>query len=387
MNTAVTVDVLSGVSDSDGETFTVTGVTPGTHGTAQLNADGTVTYTPNAGFAGTDSFTYTVSDSSGTTSAQVNVTVGAPVANGTTVMTPKNTLLNINLSALVSDQSTPPANLTYTVGNVQNGTVTLLGDGHTAQFTPNTSFHGFASFNFTVTDPNTGLSSDLGTVTIPVNSNPSAMNGFATTAAGTATTVLVLANATDPDGDSLTVQSVTQPAHGSVSIVSGTAVYTPNANFSGTDSFQYTVSDGFGGYATASVNVTVLPNSPPPPPPPPPPPGQGSVTGFVWNDVNANGIEDPTEGSFGTSLQVNLLDMSGHVVATTWTMFGMYSFGNINNGQYRVQIILPTGYAFSPEYQPSGTADNSDVDANGLSATLTVNGMTFFDINAGVHSA
>ena len=80
------------------------------------------------------------------------------------------------------------------------------------------------------------------------------------------------------------------------------------------------------------------------------------------------------------------MDTNGNVVATTWTMFGMYSFSGITNGQYRIQIILPTGYAFSPEYQGSNS-NSSDVDANGFSASLTVNGMTSFDINAGVHSA
>ena len=111
----------------------------------------------------------------------------------------------------------------------------------------------------------------------------------------------------------------------------------------------------------------------------------GSVSGFVWNDVNANGIDDPGETMFGTSLQVNLLDMNGNVVATTWTTNGMYSFSGINNGQYRIRIILPSGYAFSPEYQGS-SSNSSDVNANGYSDPLTVNGMTSFSINAGVHS-
>ncbi len=52
-----------------------------------------------------------------------------------------------------------------------------------------------------------------------------------------------------------------QGAHGTVSIdpVSGNPVYTPNANFTGTDTFTYTISDGHGGTDTATVTVTIVP--------------------------------------------------------------------------------------------------------------------------------
>src|SRR5205085_2318208 len=74
-------------------------------------------------------------------------------------------------------------------------------------------------------------------------------------------TITVLANDTDPDpGQALTVIAVTQPANGASAVMSGMAVtYRPNLNFYGNDSFSYTVSDGRGGAATATVNVTVKP--------------------------------------------------------------------------------------------------------------------------------
>ncbi len=74
-----------------------------------------------------------------------------------------------------------------------------------------------------------------------------------------ATVVNVLANDSfAPDvGETLTVTAVTQPANGTVTLVAGVVSYTPNANYFGTDSFTYTVSDGNGGTATATVNVTV----------------------------------------------------------------------------------------------------------------------------------
>lgn len=91
------------------------------------------------------------------------------------------------------------------------------------------------------------------------NLAPHAADDNSTTAAGDPVTIDVLANDTDPNGDILTVISVTQPAGGSAAIIGGSSVtYTPNTNFSGTDSFTYTISDGNGGQATGNVSVTVV---------------------------------------------------------------------------------------------------------------------------------
>jgi hypothetical protein len=72
-------------------------------------------------------------------------------------------------------------------------------------------------------------------------------------------TVSVLANDSDPDGDALSVTAVTQGSHGTVvRNANGTATYTPAAGFQGGDAFTYTIADGKGGAATASVSVTVV---------------------------------------------------------------------------------------------------------------------------------
>ena len=74
-----------------------------------------------------------------------------------------------------------------------------------------------------------------------------------------ATAIAVLANDTigADTGETLTVTAVTQPAHGTAAFTATGVSYTPAANFFGTDSFTYTISDGNGGTATATVNVTV----------------------------------------------------------------------------------------------------------------------------------
>lgn len=101
----------------------------------------------------------------------------------------------------------------------------------------------------------------------PPNRPPVAVDDAATTAAGRAVVLALLGNDTDPDGDTLSVVSVTTPANGTAAVTGGQVVYTPKAGFSGTDAFGYNVSDGRGGTATGKATVTVT--APPAPPPPP----------------------------------------------------------------------------------------------------------------------
>jgi len=97
----------------------------------------------------------------------------------------------------------------------------------------------------------------------PPNNPPIAIDDSATTVRSAPVTIGVLANDTDPDGDALTLTSVTQGANGTVTMnPDGTVRYVPNGGFIGTDTFTYSVSDGRGGSATATVQVRVV-NRPP----------------------------------------------------------------------------------------------------------------------------
>jgi Big-like domain-containing protein len=93
-----------------------------------------------------------------------------------------------------------------------------------------------------------------------VNDAPNAQPDAATTVKNGAVSIPVLANDSDVDGDQLSVTSVSSPANGSVSITSsgGGINYRPKPGFAGIDSFSYTVSDGHGGTATATVTVNVV---------------------------------------------------------------------------------------------------------------------------------
>lgn len=101
---------------------------------------------------------------------------------------------------------------------------------------------------------------------------PDAVNDALSTPRDTSGSVNVLANDTDPNGDPLVVTTVAPAAaHGAVSCTAaGICTYTPNAGYTGADSFTYAISDGKGGSDTATVAITVtVPTTTPPPPPPP----------------------------------------------------------------------------------------------------------------------
>jgi hypothetical protein len=260
-NVSTVVPVLNLSSDLYQDGLTTTGVTQGTNGSVVLNTNGTVTYTPNAGFTGDDSFTFTVANQYGNQSTgTVSVEVDGPLAASSATWTASNTPTTVTVLSLASG----PAGDTFTATGVTqgaNGTVVLNGNG-TATYTPNTGFTGTDSFTYTVTDAYGNPAT--GTVQVTVGTSvPVALNTSAATAANTAVTVPVLNSAFDPAGTSLSTSAVTQGADGAVVLNSnGTVTYTPNSGFTGNDSFTYTVADGQGNTATGTVTVSVAPVAP-----------------------------------------------------------------------------------------------------------------------------
>ncbi|MCE1189345.1 MAG: choice-of-anchor A family protein [Ignavibacteria bacterium] len=92
----------------------------------------------------------------------------------------------------------------------------------------------------------------------------------------------------------------------------------------------------------------------------------------VWVDANKNGIQDSGESGYA-SATVKLYDCSNNLIATTTTdASGNYLFSNITPGSYYIQVVLPSGYAFSPKNQGSDASKDSDVDpATGKSTCNT----------------
>jgi len=260
-DTAVIVPVLANDSDPNGDALTVVNLTQPASGVAALNANGTVTYTPAAGFIGTATFTYKASDGTNQSNvATVTITVNdkvnhAPVAVNDSVKTSKDTAVTINLLANDTDSDADRLSVTALV-QPANGIVSLNGDG-TVLYTPKAGFTGSDTFTYKASDGQ--AESAPATVTVVINSAPVAANDTASTNKGQAVTVSVLANDTDANGETLTVTALTQPSSGVVAVnPAGTAViYTPANGFAGTVTFTYKASDGTAQSNTATVTVTV----------------------------------------------------------------------------------------------------------------------------------
>ena len=277
---ATAVDVLANDTDPDGGPISVTSVTQPTNGTVVITGGGTgVTYAPNADYCnnppGTtlDTFTYTLTPGGSSTTVTVTVTCvdDDPVAVADAATVVEDSGANA-IDVLSNDTDADGGAISVTaVTQPANGTVAITGGGTGVSYTPNANYCNnppgttLDTFTYTLTP---GGSSTTVTVTATcVDDPPVAVADAATVLEDSgATTINVQANDTDPDGGTNTVQSVTQPASGTVVITNAGAdlTYAPNANYcndgSPLDTFTYTLNGGSS--TTVSVTVTCV-NDPP----------------------------------------------------------------------------------------------------------------------------
>ena len=264
-DTAVVVDVLANDTDADGDAMAVGSLGRPAHGTAVLEGGG-VRYTPAAEYSGTDSFTYSVYDGAGgvataTVSIDVRPVNDAPVARNDSVSTDEDTSVAFDVLANDTDADGDVLAFAGVVDSPDRGEIACDGTG-ACTYTPDRDRNGSDSFSYRVDDGRGGTATARATISVrSANDAPVAADDDATTRAGTPVVVSVLANDRDADADVLVVASVGPPAHGTAVVAPGvnSVVYTPDALYQGTDSFTYTIDDGRGGTATATVVVAVTP--------------------------------------------------------------------------------------------------------------------------------
>ena len=264
----VTVDVLTNDGFTNGDKA-ITGVTDGAHGTVSIS-NGQVIYTPTSGYVGNDSFTYTVTSGGIEETATVYLTLtnSAPTLPHWTAINVEDSPIGIPGFLLDTSSDADGDTLTVTdftvngttwqAGETANlagyGSLTITSDG-SVTFIPVADWNGNVPVvTYTATDGRDN-GSVTSTLTIQYNAIPDAVDDNATTHAGVAKVIDVLANDRFSNSDKA-VTAVTQGNNGSVAIENGKVRYTPNAGFNGTDSFTYTVTSG-GVTETATVNVTI----------------------------------------------------------------------------------------------------------------------------------
>ncbi|MDT5014870.1 MAG: hypothetical protein QOD39_1030, partial [Mycobacterium sp.] len=252
------------------------------HGTVTVDqATGTFTYKADAGYTGTDQFTVAVSDhTSGlhmhgllsllgwhrahTDRAKIRLNVvaanGAPVANPDSVSTLEDTPLTGHV--LTNDTGAGSDPLTASlVSGPGHGTLSLDDDG-SFSYAPDANWNGVDSFTYKASSGT--ATSNTATVTVavtPVNDAPIADDdSYSVAEDGTLTvaTAGVLDNDSDLEGSVSTASLVDGPEHGVVTLnENGTFVYKPDEEFTGTDTFTYTASDGAMASDEATVSIAV----------------------------------------------------------------------------------------------------------------------------------
>lgn len=278
----VSGNVLVNDDDPDGDNIILntTPVTNPSNGSVVLNPDGSFTYTPDPGFIGSDTYSYSICDD-GTPSlcdtAVVTINVlpdsgpsnDPPFAADDAALTPQEVPVSGNL--LTNDFDPNGDNIiinTTQVSGPSNGSVVISSNGDYT-YTPNPGFIGSDQFVYRICDDGTPSLCATATCYItvyPDNNPPVATDDINTTLVDVPVTGNVSTNDWDPDGDDLTVNTtlVTGPSNGSVTMnPDGSYTYTPDSGFNGEDSFTYVTCDnGVPSLCdTAEVSIEVVPVS------------------------------------------------------------------------------------------------------------------------------
>ncbi len=250
--------------------FLDTGSVQYTQGDLKVNRNGSFIYTPPEGFLGKTEFFYKVLDSTGLSSESVRVTVSVtekdnhdPVSHDDTFTVQEEDSL-IDESVLLNDidEDGMETVVVILIDSTENGRLDLGVDGMFSYY-PSEDFYGVDSFSYKLKDDQNAYS-EVSWVHIGVenvNDIPEALSDAYITPEDTAVTCAVLENDTDADGDSLEVLSAQGARNGELDIDSEkrSVVYTPERDFFGQDTFEYSISDGCGGTDSAQVIVTVEP--------------------------------------------------------------------------------------------------------------------------------
>lgn len=249
--------VVPACTDKEGNSLTYAVVDQPGHGTASI-VDGKLQYAPQAGYSGTDSFTYKAHDGvTDSNIAIINVNISdnnqPPTADNQSVTTAEDTALEIRLTGNDPEQSP----LIYIlVSNPAHGSF----NGTT--YVPAANFYGSDSFTFQTNDG--VLKSNIATIMITVNPMNDAPVAVVDTYHTESNLILavpvpgVLVNDGDIEGGGLPVTLVNSVSNGSLVLNSdGSFIYTPNADFTGEDTFTYQISDPEGAISAGTVTIKV----------------------------------------------------------------------------------------------------------------------------------
>ena len=240
------------LSLSGGAATSVAVSTAASHGTA--TASGTsITYTPTAGYSGSDTFAYTATNASGTSSpATVTITVSPPTLSVTPTTLPNGTQGSAYSQTLSASGGTAPYSYAITAGALPAG-LTLNTSTGVISGTPSAS--GTANLTITATDANSATGARA--YSLLINGLPPVAGAVSATVAANSSANPITLNLSGGAATSVAVS--TAASHGTAT-ASGTSItYTPTAGYSGSDTFAYTATNANGTSSPATVTLTVSP--------------------------------------------------------------------------------------------------------------------------------
>lgn len=252
-----TVDIQLEATDIDGDALTYAIVTPPQQGSL-VGSGASWKYTPKANFNGTDSFAFTVTDGSMTSSPatvviEVKPVNDAPVANDQLASVVEDSKVRVTLTGTDAEGTRLEYRITK---NPTNGI--LVGTAPIVTYVPNKDFNGKDSFSFVADDGE--LSSAEATVTVtvdPVNDAPIALNQ--TVEGKEDTTFEINLTGSDVDQDDLTYSIIATATRGKLTGTPPRLFYTPNPDFNGSDAITFVVSDGAMTSSAGRITINVLP--------------------------------------------------------------------------------------------------------------------------------
>ncbi|MFK8111487.1 MAG: Ig-like domain-containing protein [Rubripirellula sp.] len=345
---AATLDLSTLISGTAPITLMVT--TNGNQGSASISGT-TLTYTPNQGATGSDSIVYTATNSGGSDTGTISVTINAVnviTAGDGSLSTTEDNSASIDLASLVSGATNPTITIS-TNGSIGNAVLS----GTTLTYTPNANANGSDTIVYTASS---GGDSDSGTISVSVsavNDAPNAQNDTATAFTGSTTRIQVLGNdnAGPADEDqSLTIISASSNGGTTTPNSDGTISFTPAAGFTGNTTISYTIQDSGGLQDSATVNVTVQNFNP------------STISGALFIDhvenrdrapgeaPFRNGVKDADESGLA-GVEIRLESTAGSTgppvgVTVLTDANGDYRFENVAPGTYDIVFDVPDSVEF-----------------------------------------
>ncbi|HYK00720.1 MAG TPA: Ig-like domain-containing protein, partial [Thermoanaerobaculia bacterium] len=358
-------------NDTDADPITASLLAPPANGAVVLNANGGFTYTPNANFFGTDTFTYTVSDGTNSDTATVTITIASvndfPSVDDDTFSVVENSSAGTTVGTPdVDDQDTGDSHtFSITAGNTGGAFAINEDTGVITVATPSAvDFETTPQFILTVRAQDDGVPSRSGTGTITINVTNAndapvavADSGYTVAEGGTLNGISVLANDTDPEGASLTAVLVSGPANASSFTLNanGTFAYTHNGGETTTDSFTYRANDGAlnSNTVTVTIAITAVNDAPVAAPD-----GYTVAEGGTLNETAGTGVL-ANDADVDSSITAVLV--SGPANASSFTLNADGSFTYTHNGSET------TSDSFTYK------ANDGTLDSSTVTVTITIN--------------